>query len=129
MLVQKLMDCAEFVAGDGTLLRELLHPDKQPVNLRYSLAHAVVPVGQVSAAHKLKTSEVYYILSGRGEMHIDQETQLVKPGDAIYIPPQARQFIRNCGHEPLTFICIVDPAWRPEDETVFASAAIAEPEA
>ncbi|MGP1374871.1 MAG: cupin domain-containing protein [Almyronema sp.] len=128
MLVQKLMDCEEFVAGDGTLLRELLHPDKQPIDLRYSLAHAIVPVGQISTPHALKTSEVYYILSGRGEMHIERETQLVKPGDAIYIPPNARQFIRNCGNEPLVFICIVDPAWQPEDEVVFAPAGVAEPE-
>ena len=49
MLVQKLKACEEFVAGDGTLLREILHPDKQSLELRYSLAHAVVPVGQTSS--------------------------------------------------------------------------------
>jgi mannose-6-phosphate isomerase-like protein (cupin superfamily) len=119
MLVRKLNECDEFVAGDGTLLRELLHPDKQPIALRYSLAHAIVPVGQVSTSHSLTTSEVYYILSGEGEMHIDDETRRVEPGDAIYIPPNARQFIRNTGHEPLVFICLVDPAWRKEDETVY----------
>jgi len=42
MFVQKLNDCLEFVAGDGTLLRELFHPDKHPLDLRYSLAHAIV---------------------------------------------------------------------------------------
>lgn len=119
MLIRKLLDCPEFVAGDGTQLRELLHPDKQPLDLRYSLAHAIVPVGQVSTPHALITSEVYYILQGQGEMHIGDETQSVEPGDAIYIPPNARQFIRNTGPEPLVFICIVDPAWRKEDETVF----------
>lgn len=119
MLVKNLSDCPEFVAGDGTLLRELLHPDKQEIELRYSLAHAIVPVGQVSIAHSLKTSEVYYILSGIGEMHIDDEVQTVKVGDAIYIPPNARQFIRNVGEEAIVFICIVDPAWRQEDETVY----------
>jgi mannose-6-phosphate isomerase-like protein (cupin superfamily) len=119
MLIRKLNACDEFVAGDGTLLRELLHPDKQPLALRYSLAHAIVPVGQTSYPHSLKTSEVYYILSGTGEMHIDDESQVVEPGDAIYIPPDARQFIYNCGTEPLVFICIVDPAWRKEDETVY----------
>lgn len=108
-----------FLAGDNTQLRELLHPDKQPINLRYSLAHAVVPPGQVSLEHSLTTSEVYYILSGRGEMHIDDEIQTVGPGDAIYIPPNARQFIHNVGAEALVFICIVDPAWRAEDETVY----------
>lgn len=119
MLVRKLQDCDEFTAGDGTLLRELLHPDKQAIDLRYSLAHAIVPVGQTSVPHALTTSEVYYILSGMGDMTINGETQRVVPGDAVYIPPNARQYIHNCGEDPLVFICIVDPAWRKEDETVF----------
>ncbi len=119
MLVQNLKDCQEFIAGDNTILRELLHPDKQPVELRYSLAHATLPVGKTSQPHSLTTSEVYYILSGQGEMHIDDQTQIVSSGDAVYIPPNTRQFIRNCGVEPLVFICIVDPAWRKEDETVY----------
>lgn len=119
MLIQKLNACTEFIAGDGTLLRELLHPDKQPLELRYSFAHATLPVGKTSTPHSLTTSEVYYILSGTGEMHIDGETQAVEPGDAVYIPPNAKQFIRNWGTEPLVFICIVDPAWRKEDETIY----------
>ncbi|MBZ8181901.1 cupin domain-containing protein, partial [Oscillatoria salina] len=85
----------------------------------YSLARAIVPVGETSQPHSLTTSEVYYILTGKGEMHIDGETEFVEPGDAIYIPPNAKQFIHNCGDEPLIFICIVDPAWRQEDETVY----------
>ncbi|ERN42203.1 mannose-6-phosphate isomerase [Rubidibacter lacunae KORDI 51-2] len=119
MLVRKLQDCEEFIAGDGTILRELLHPDKQPIALRYSLAHAIVPPGQVSVPHALKTSEVYYIISGTGEMHIDDEAQLIGPGDAVYIPPNAKQYVRNTGSEPLLFVCMVDPAWRVEDELVF----------
>ncbi len=119
MLIQKLLDCDEFVAGDNTLLRELLHPDTQAIALRYSLAHATLPVGKTSQPHSLTTSEVYYILSGKGEMHIDSEVQIVVPGDAVYIPPNAKQFIYNCGDEALVFICIVDPAWRKEDETVY----------
>lgn len=119
MLIRKLLNCAEFVAGDATLLRELLHPDKQPLALRYSLAHATVKVGQASTPHALLTSEVYYILSGVGEMHIDDDIQPVEPGDVVYIPPGSRQYIGNRGDEPLVFLCIVDPAWRQEDEAVF----------
>jgi mannose-6-phosphate isomerase-like protein (cupin superfamily) len=119
MLIQKLNECPEFIAGDATFLRELLHPDKQEINLRYSLAHATVPPGQTSIVHSLTTSEVYYILSGGGEMHIDDEVRPVEPGDAIYIPPNARQFIHNGGTEPLVFICIVDPAWQAADETIY----------
>ncbi len=119
MLVRALQDCEEFVAGDSTLLRELLHPDKQPLALRYSLAHATLPVGHTSDPHSLKTSEVYYILAGQGEMHINDETQRVGPGDTVYIPPDARQYIHSCGDEPLVFLAIVDPAWQVADETVY----------
>ena len=75
----------------------MLHPDKQSLELRYSLAHAIVPIGKTSTPHSLKTSEVYYIISRKGEMSIDGELQIVEPGDTIYIPPNAKQFIRNCG--------------------------------
>ena len=121
MLIQKLLDCPEFIAGDGTKLRELLHPDKQPIAIRYSLAHAIVLPGETSVLHSLTTTEVYYILSGVGEMHIDQETASIEPGDAVYIPPNAKQFVHNPGSEPLIFICMVDPAWRKEDEAIYAS--------
>jgi mannose-6-phosphate isomerase-like protein (cupin superfamily) len=100
-------------------LRELLHPDKQEINLRYSLAHAILPVGETSQPHSLTTSEVYYILSGRGEMHIDDEVREIESGDTVYIPPDAKQFLKNIGKEPIVFICIVDPAWRKEDETIY----------
>ena len=119
MLIQKLNDCPEFIAGDGTQLRELLHPDKQDVVIHYSLAHAIVPPGQTSKLHALKTSEIYYILGGTGIMYIDDECQPVEPRDTIYIPPNAKQRIHNNGTEPLVFLCVVDPAWRKEDETVY----------
>jgi mannose-6-phosphate isomerase-like protein (cupin superfamily) len=120
MLIRNLSECAEFIAGDGTVLRELLHPAKQAIEVRYSLAHAIVPIGETSLPHSLTTSEVYYILSGNGVMHINNESQTVKPGDAVYIPPNAKQFISNSSDEPLVFICMVDPAWRKEDETIYS---------
>ena len=120
MLIQKLNDCEEIIAGDGTVLRELLHPDKQDINLRYSLAYAILPVGKTSIPHSLKTSEVYYIISGVGEMSIDSEVRRIEPGDAVYIPPNAIQFLHNYGDKPIAFVCLVDPAWRKEDETIYA---------
>jgi mannose-6-phosphate isomerase-like protein (cupin superfamily) len=118
MLVVDLKECAEFVAGDNTILREVLHPAKQEVSLRYSLAHATVRPGEVSLPHRLATSEVYYILEGKGIMHIDGEQAEVGPGHSVYIPPHGVQSIRNTGKTDLKFLCIVDPAWRAEDEEV-----------
>ena len=54
MFIKDLKNCKEFIAGDNAILRELLHPDKEEINLRYSLAHAVVKQGETSSRHKLK---------------------------------------------------------------------------
>jgi mannose-6-phosphate isomerase-like protein (cupin superfamily) len=118
MYIKELNDCPEFVAGDNCMLREILHPDKENLALRYSLAHATVKPGDTTWKHRLKTSEVYYIIEGNGTMHIDAESRPIKPGSTIYIPPQAIQSITNSGKTDLKFICIVDPAWRKEDEEV-----------
>lgn len=119
MIIKDIRECHEFVGGDNTILREVLRPDSSGLPLRYSLAHAVVKPGQTSLPHMLKaSSEVYYILSGQGVMHIGDESAEVGNGQAIYIPPGAMQFIENVGDVDLVFLCIVDPAWTAEDEIV-----------
>ncbi|MBI2050855.1 MAG: cupin domain-containing protein [Parcubacteria group bacterium] len=116
MYIQDLQKCDEIIAGDDSVLRELLHPNKADVAFRYSLAHAMVKNGLSSKSHKLKTSEVYYILEGEGTMHVNGEAANVRAGHVVYIPPNATQYIENTGNADLKFLCIVDPAWRPEDE-------------
>ncbi len=131
MPVIHVMDCPEFMAGDNSMLREILHADKPlppfvtgdpegKIELRYSLAHATVPAGKTTTPHRLKASEVYYILQGQGCMYIDHEVNAVNTGDTVYIPPNAEQHIANTGGSDLIFLCIVDPAWRREDEEVVA---------
>ncbi|MFZ2189563.1 MAG: cupin domain-containing protein [Candidatus Magasanikiibacteriota bacterium] len=119
MLIKKLQNQNEIIAGDNCILRELLnieHGDK--VDCRYSLAHARVPVGTTTWKHALKTTEVYWIVKGKGKMYINDEVDEVGVYDTVYIPSNAVQYIENIGEEELEFICIVDPAWRKEDEIV-----------
>jgi mannose-6-phosphate isomerase-like protein (cupin superfamily) len=118
MLIKDLKNCEKIIAGDNTTLRELLSPLNEDVTLRYSLAHATVKSGEITHAHRLKSSEVYYILQGTGEMYIDDEKEKVLSGQVIYIPPNSVQRIKNIGNGELAFLCIVDPAWRAEDEEI-----------
>ena len=122
MPVRWLKDCEQFVAGDGSILRELLHPDKADVAIRYSLAHARVAPGESTKAHRLRTAEVYYILRGHGRMHIEAEATDIGADCAIYIPPHSVQYVENTGKDDLIFLCIVDPAWRAADEEIIARA-------
>ncbi|MDP3564583.1 MAG: cupin domain-containing protein [Methanoregula sp.] len=108
---------------DRSLLCELLHPDKVTgaEALECSIAHAIIPPGEATLPHLLKRStELYYILGGSGEMHINNETEPVSPGQCILIPPQARQWIRNSGKDNLVFLCIVSPKWQAADEILIA---------
>jgi mannose-6-phosphate isomerase-like protein (cupin superfamily) len=118
MIIKSLTSRAGFQAGDSSYLRELLHPGKEPLDIGYSLAHAVVKPGQKTRPHSLKSAEVYYVLEGRGLMHIDGERAEVERGQAVYIPPRAVQFIENTGPDDLEFLCIVDPAWRAAEEEI-----------
>jgi mannose-6-phosphate isomerase-like protein (cupin superfamily) len=123
MLIRRLQDCREFLGGDGSVLRELLHPAKAQIDIRYSLAHATVRPGERTKPHRLKTTEVYYLLQGQGRMHIDDQTQEVTAPSALYIPPHGLQWIENTGTADLVFLCLVDPAWRPEDEEILDEAS------
>jgi mannose-6-phosphate isomerase-like protein (cupin superfamily) len=119
MFIRRLQDREIFNALDNTIIREILNPkhESQPMVLNYSLAHATLKPKEKSLPHKFfEASEVYYILKGKGIMHIDDEAAEVVPGDTIYIPPQAVQWIESVGSEDLEFLCIVDPAWKPDAE-------------
>ena len=118
MFIADLHSCETFISEDNAILCELLHPGKAPLKLHYSLAHATVKASEATLPHRLKTSEVYYILAGKGVMHIDDEWAEVRAGHTIYVPPNSKQFIQNTGDAGLIFLCIVDPAWRAEDEKV-----------
>jgi len=120
MMIKSFTDASEFTAGDRSLLRELFHPDKAGLEIGYSLARAVVKPGEKTLPHRLAGSEVYYILDGSGRMHVGPEQADVAAGQAVYIPPGAVQFIENTGPNDLSFLCIVDPAWRAEDEDVLS---------
>jgi mannose-6-phosphate isomerase-like protein (cupin superfamily) len=118
MHVIRLEECEEFTSADNARLRELLHPDKAGLELRYSLAHAIVEPGLSTAEHRLTVSEVYYLLEGSGMVHIDGEEEKVSAGCAVYIPPGSVQKITNTGERDLVFLCIVDPAWHERYEEI-----------
>jgi len=118
MLVKDVAKARPFAAGDGSLLRELLHPDRDGEGLGYSLAHATVRPGERTRAHTLSKNEVYYVIEGRGIVHVGAEQDHVRAGHSVRIPPGTAQWIENIGDADLVFLCIVSPPWTPECEEV-----------
>ncbi|MFA6511837.1 MAG: cupin domain-containing protein [Patescibacteria group bacterium] len=118
MIIRDSSNLQEFIGGDQTILCEFFNANTEKLPLRYSLAHAIVKPGNRSTRHRMKTSEVYYILSGTGRIHIDNEVAVVHEGQAVIVPPRATQWVENTGTDDLEFLCIVDPAWKQEDEEI-----------
>jgi mannose-6-phosphate isomerase-like protein (cupin superfamily) len=59
-----------------------------------------------------------YIVAGRGRLTVDDSVVAVEPGSVVYVPPGGKQSLENSGPTAIEFLCLVDPAWRPEDEQV-----------
>ncbi len=119
MIIKDLKDCRSLQAADSTTIRELLSPGRDGLTLPYSMACASLSPQSASRPHRLKTStEVYFILEGKGLIQIDADQASVSAGQAIVIPPGSWQHISNAGSTDLRFLCIVCPMWQAEDEEI-----------
>ena len=121
MIIKDLKTAKYFKTVDGTFICELLHPEREnaKINMNCSLAHAILKPGESSHPHRLKESaEIYFILEGKGLMHIGEEEAVLEPGQAVYIPPGEIQFIENISKNELKFLCIVSPPWSVEDDEI-----------
>ena len=107
--------CPEFITKDTSIIREIMAPANSNV-VRQSLAEATVMPQKSTVAHSHpNTEEIYYILSGRGIMAIEDEQFRVVPGDAVGICAGRRHQIYNHGEQPLVFLCCCVPAYSDED--------------
>ena len=115
MHIRALTDAEPFTTADGSTIRSLLDRTTAPV-VQQSLAEATISAGTATTRHYHRESEeLYYVLSGEGEMEIDGERALVGRGDAILIPAGAWHQIRVTGGGTLRFLCCCAPPYSHED--------------
>lgn len=59
--------------------------------------------------------EIFYVVSGRGEIVVAWERQAIEPGSIIMVPPGAEHQLFNDGDESLKVLSIVAPAFEPSE--------------
>jgi mannose-6-phosphate isomerase-like protein (cupin superfamily) len=64
----------------------------------------VLDAGAAIGAHRIDHDEVYYVLSGEGQVSADGKSERLKPGMAAYLYSGATVGIRQAGRQPLTLI-------------------------
>ena len=116
MSVRKNSEIKSIQGDEGTKIKQYFHPHNTLNGINYSIAQFTLGPGKKSKLHKMSSSEIYYILEGSGDLKIDEDTHHIEKDDSAYVPPNSKQFIENTGSINLKFLCIVEPAWKADDE-------------
>lgn len=87
--------------------RTLLSGDRTPT-AQMTLGVTDVGPGQPSPflPHRHAQSEIYYVLSGEGIVHIDGEEHPLRAGTSVFIPGDAWHGARNTGGAPLRLLYV-----------------------
>jgi mannose-6-phosphate isomerase-like protein (cupin superfamily) len=107
-LVRRLQDAPTIPCPCGMSTRPLSSLDTPVCNL-----HVTFITDSVRHYHK-ETTEVYYILEGRGRMELNDEVVDVEPGVVVYLPPYT--WHRLYSPEGVKAIVFGTPAYRMDDE-------------
>ena len=73
-------------------------------NLKLVFRKRALKPGSGIGYHLQKEDEIYYVLSGRGEMNIDGKIFEVKAGDAVLTRPGASHSLKQAGAEDLVIM-------------------------
>ena len=82
--------------------------------------------------HNQQQEEIYLVLEGEAEMCLGTERQVLKSGQAVFIPPGVFHQITNIGSAPMKMIYCYGPAgdvahWRQELDGTLPRAGIEAP--
>ena len=71
--------------------------------------HVTINPGGSVPVHSHVQEEVYININVHGKMHIDDQTADVKPGDYVYISPNANHLLKNTSKENMIMVFCYAP--------------------
>jgi mannose-6-phosphate isomerase-like protein (cupin superfamily) len=112
MIVRNLRDKevmeTSYIAHGGAIAQMVL--DRRTLKELGFLACATLESGREIESHVDPMEEIYFVMSGEGEMTVGDETRHVTPGDAVWVPVGEAHSLLNTGKEIL-FILVVASFW------------------
>ena len=116
MSLRKNSEITSINGNEGTKIKQYFDPENTEKKIHYSMIQCTLESGKRSKLHKLLSSEIYYILEGDCTLKINGDSFQLNKDDSMFVHPNSTQQIENTGLNELKFLCIVDPAWKPEIE-------------
>jgi mannose-6-phosphate isomerase-like protein (cupin superfamily) len=113
MITRNLKDKAvletTYIAHGGAIAQMIL--DRRVLKEIGFLAIANLPPAREIEAHVDPMEEIYFVVSGSGEMHVDDDSRQVGAGDATWIPAGSSHSLLNNGDEDLVILVVASPNW------------------
>ena len=120
MLVADLKEIEGRIYGARRRTQNLVG-GASPINAsNFSMGYVTLePDGGQVPWHNQEQEEVYFIVSGTGEMFLGEERKILRAGQAVYIPSGVFHQLTNVEDSPLVMIYCYGPAgdvahWRQE---------------
>ena len=84
----------EFIeAQEGSKIKQYFDPKNTSNGIRFSIAQCTLQSGKKSKKHKLRSSEIYFILEGYGKLKIQDKTFNIQKDDSVFVPSNSEQSI------------------------------------
>jgi len=98
-----------YLAHGGAIAQMIL--DRRVLQEIGFLAIANLAKGKTIESHRDPMEEIYFVLSGEGEMSVDEETRHVGPGDATWIPAGSAHSLTNSSEQDLLILVVASSNW------------------
>ena len=113
MIVRNLKDKevldTTYIAHGGAIAQMVL--DQRTLKEIGFFASATLDKGKIIESHIDPMEEIYFIVTGEGEMTVDEETRHVIPGDAIWIPAGSPHALANSEKSEMFILVVASPNW------------------
>jgi len=96
-----------YIAHGGAIAQMIL--DRRILKEIGFLAIARLGRGKKIEPHRDPMEEIYFIMSGEGEIQVDEETRHVGPGDAIWIPVGSVHALTNSHDGDCIILVVASP--------------------
>jgi hypothetical protein len=81
----------------------------------------ITPMQRPSYQYHFKRTETWVVVKGTGTLTLDDKTSLIKKGDVIFVPKEAKHRVQNTGTEDLIFVEVQMGEYFGEDDIVRVS--------
>ncbi len=117
LVIRRMGDADWHATAD--IHMQYLYPWAGVVEPPFGAGWARVDPGETSQRHMHHEGETWFVTEGTGEIRMDDEVAMVRPGDVVYLPP----FSRHTLHNPSTTDGLIFLTCYWEDLTLAADEA------